>query len=126
MRARGFLRWAEGYIASNPGLSAQEIAEACLNQGVVSSSAQDPVASLVATLHKNHSEQVVRRRESGVYLYYPANPVDQSPDASVGDETSSPRITSDELDKYVRLADELAAVGKFKSQREALVWLIRN
>ena len=131
MRSRGFLQWAEGYIRSNPGLSAQDIAKAYLSLNGVSSGAQDPPASLVATLHKNHSDQgrsIVRRRESGAYLFYPANPVDEFADSSGpgADEQPSPRITSVQLDKYVRLADDLAAVGKFKSQREALVWLIRN
>ena len=42
------------------------------------------------------------------------------------DESPTHRITSVQLDKYVRLADDLVAVSKFKSQREALVWLIRD
>ena len=131
MRARGFLEWAEGYIHTNPGLTAQEIAQKCLDKGIVASTAQNPVASLVATLHKHHSDQgryVVRRKEFGVYRFYPSNSLEDvvnSPRMKPAESTSA-KITSDQLQQYVSLADELIDVGKFETQADALVWLIQK
>ena len=69
---RGFLDWAERYISNNPGLTAKEIAKACLDLGIVVSRAQDPVASLANTLHSYYmTRNVVRCEESPPYTFYP-------------------------------------------------------
>ena len=128
MRARGFMAWAEDYIASHPGLTAQEIASWCLILGVVTSEAQNPEASLVATLHKHHSDEgrnIVRRRESGVYRFYPVDSqIEESQPAP--DTTATDKITPDQLHKLVAVADQLVEIGKFKKQADALVWLIQK
>ena len=130
MRARGFLQWAEDFIQRNPGNTAQVIAQRCLDARVIASTAQNPVGSLVATLHKHFSDQgrnVVRRREFGVYRFYPTNPPgngDHNP-GTKPTESTPPKITAEQLQQYVSVADELVALGKFENQKDALVWLIR-
>lgn len=128
MRARGFLEWAIEYINSNPGLTAPEIARKALSLGIVVSTAQNPEGSLVATLHKHHSDQgrsVVRRKELGVFRFYPGDFEEEVSDP-IPDTPSSDRITKDKLQKLISLADELVDVGKFGTQADALVWLIQK
>ena len=129
MRAQGFLSWAEDYIASNPGLTAQEIAQTCLDRGIVTSSAGNPLGSLVATLHKHHLDhgKIVRRRAPGerAYRYYPRKAQSQAVDAKSG--TPSPdRLTPDHLQKLRCIANALVDLGKFNSQADAIVWLTQN
>ena len=126
MRARGFLEWAEEYIKSNLGLTAQEIARRCLDLGIVISTAQNPEASLVATLHKHHTDKnIVRRKEFGAYRFYPSDTEIPIPD-SMQVNASSDRITPDQLQRLISLADDLVDVGKFENQADALVWLIQK
>ena len=130
MRARGFLQWAEDFIRRNPGNTAQVIAQKCLDERVVASTAQNPVGSLVATLHKHFSDQgrnVVRRKEFGVYRFFPANPTEDvagSPGTEPTESTPT-KITAEQLQQYVSVADQLVNLGKFGTQKDALVWLIR-
>lgn len=126
MRARGFLEWAEDYIGSNPGLTAQDIARKCLDLGIVMSTAQNPEASLVATLHKHYTDRnIFRRKEFGAYRFYPSDTEIPIPD-SMPVKASSDRITPDQLQRLISLADDLVDVGKFESQADALVWLIQK
>ena len=76
-----FVDWAENYIYRNPGLTAREIVESYLSQGLYSGFAQDPIQSLVATLHlyatrpENYlpSMPVYRNEDDGPpYTFYPA------------------------------------------------------
>ena len=151
MRARGFIGWAEGYIHDNPGLTAKEIAQRCLGLDIVDSSAQNPVASLAATLQKHYADQgrrINRIKERGIYRYYPAssrNGADSSPDnqhhvrgqhadhgqraqhqdvANPSGPAPEERLTPERLQQYLDLADQLVEVGRFASQRDALVWVI--
>ena len=126
MRARGFLEWAEGYIESHPGLTAQELALECLDLGIVISTAQNPEASLVATLHKHHlNKNIVRRKEFGAYRFYQDNIEASTPDPAPVN-SSSDKITPDQLQRLISLADDLVDVGKFNTQADALVWLIQK
>lgn len=126
MRARGFLEWAEGYIASHPGLTAQEIALKCLDLGIMNSTAQNPEASLVATLHKHHTDKnIVRRKEFGAYRFYPDNAGGGTHDPAPVDP-SADRITPGQLQRLISLSDDLVDVGKFNTQTDALVWLIQK
>ena len=131
MRARGFLEWATDYISRHPGRTAQEIAQACLDLSIVTSVAQDPVASLVATLHKHHSDQgrrVVRRREGGSYRFYPSNASEEVVESleTKPDKSTSTDITDEQLQQFSSLASGLVKAGIFETRREALVWLIQE
>jgi hypothetical protein len=69
---RGFMADARRYVQQNPGQTAQEIFRELRRQGRAQSDAQDPQASLVATLHKYHTQVgLERRKEGGAYRYYP-------------------------------------------------------
>ena len=129
MRAQGFLSWAEDYIASNPGLTAQEIAQTCLARGIVTSGAGNPLGSLVATLHKHHLDhgKIVRRRGPGerAYRYYPRKAQSQAVDARSGTAPSD-RLTPEHLQKLRCIANALVDLGKFKNHADALDWLTQN
>ena len=131
MRARGFLEWAEGYIHTNPGLTAQEIAQKCLDKGIVASTAKilwRHWSLLSTSTTQTRAGMSSRRKEFGVYRFYPSNSLEDvvnSPRTKPAESTSA-KITSDQLEQYVSLADELIDVGKFETQADALVWLIQK
>lgn len=124
-KARGFLQEARVFVEDEHhlGLSAPEIVKALLKTGRVKSVARNPVGSLVATLNKHHHDiKLERRREGGVYRYYPVAS-GQPPSKSTTpdfDETVSIRLPKDRLE----VADLLVEVGQHKSRSEALAWLV--
>lgn len=71
-RSHGFLEEAVKEIRTRPGQSANEIATRLLDDGRATSTAENPIGSLVATLHKHHAGKSVRREwQAGQYRYYP-------------------------------------------------------
>ena len=71
-RSHGFLEQAVEEIKIRPGQSANEIVNRLLQGGMATSSAQNPVGSLVATLHKHYeSKGIWREWQEGQYRFYP-------------------------------------------------------
>lgn len=134
-RARGFSDKAGPFIKRNPGLPAHDIVRQLLASGLVRSEAQDPVGSLVATLHKHRRQiGVERRKEGGVYRYYPKNG-----HTSVGEEVIvSPQdsvITApDEVvllmvklpASLLDVIDVLVATNQCKDRGAAVAWLVER
>ena len=76
-RITGFMAFARDMINDTPGLTAQEVYSLAMQyseeMGVRLSAAANPEASLVATLHKGHSDYGLERRrgKDGKLRFYP-------------------------------------------------------
>ena len=132
-KIRGFSSKAGPYIARHPGLTAQDIVRSLLRSGEVQSAAENPEGSLVATLHKHHKEiGVERRRDGGVYRYYPNDDgAGLRANASLAQAGSDSQ--NDDVVVTVRLrravadiADVLVASGKCQTRSHAVTWLIER
>ncbi len=129
-RSHGFLAEAVKEIRSRPGQSAKEIAERLLADGRATSSARDPVASLVATLHKHHPGTSVRRQKrGGQFKFFPESESDEGEDAvsmpsveSRVDQDLTVALPSD----CIEFIDALVILRQFTTRHEAAVWLIRK
>lgn len=131
MAVHGFLEWAEDYIDSNPGRTAQHIVHTGLASGAVASDAGNPQGSLVATLHKHHADhgRIVRHWDQidRVYRFYPAGartrvyakPASPEPPTPA----AAPAVTIGQLRN---VADTLVHLGKFPNQADALLWLVQE
>ena len=127
-RERGFLQEARKEINANPGQTAQEIVKRLLEDGRAKSAALNPEMSLAATLSKHYKDiSVTRIRDQGLYRYYPSF-YSPAKIASLPEATGSPSPQNSvklELPTHCKeAADALVTLGKFGSQKEALVWLI--
>ena len=130
-RSHGFLEEAAKEIRTRPGQSANEIAKRLLADGRATSTARDPVASLVATLHKHHAAKSVRReRRAGQYRYFPGS----DPESGETSASSQPLRVSHSCDgliadlpqDYIRFIDALLVLPQFTSRRDVILWLIRK
>ncbi len=76
-RITGFMAFARDMVHDTPGLTAQEVYSLAMKyseeMGVRLSAAANPEASLVATLHKGHSDYGLERRRGrdGKLRFYP-------------------------------------------------------
>lgn len=133
-RITGFSQEAGAYIERHPGQTAQEIVGYLLQSGAAESAAQDPEGSLVATLHKHHQQiGVERRRDGGVYRYYPRNGQAPSPFVLTAAVPGRQQDRDDEVVITIRLpqaatdvADTLVATGTCKDRSEAVTWLVNK
>ena len=129
-RSHGFLEEAVKEIWARPGQSAQEIAESLLADGRATSTAESPMGSLVATLHKHHAGKPVRREwQGGQYRYFPESD-------SQSDEMTELRLPngsdpSEELTTGLpkdcaEFIDALAVLPQFSGRRDVVLWLLRK
>ena len=129
-RSHGFLEEAVTEIYARPGQSANEIARRLLDEGRATSTAENPIGSLVATLHKHHFGKSVRREwREGQYRYYPrpepqadeANALQSLKESSVHNELEGflPKDCLEDIDALVRLP-------QFNSRHDVMLWLIRK
>ena len=132
-KIRGFSGKAGPYIEGHPGMTAQDIVRSLLRSGAVQSAAANPEGSLVATLHKHHREiGVERRRDGGVYRYYPkGNGAGLHATASLAqagsDSKNDDAVVTVRLRRAVAdIADVLVASGKCQTRSEAVTWLIEK
>ena len=127
-RERGFLQEARKEINANPGQTAPVIVKRLLEDGRAKSAALNPEMSLAATLSKHYKDiSVTRTRDQGVYRYYPSSysTVKTVDLPEVTGKPSPQNSVTLELPNHCReAADALVTLGKFGSQKEALVWLI--
>ena len=129
-RSHGFLEEAVKEIRIRPGQSATEIAERLLADRRATSTAENPVGALMATLHKHHAGKSVRREwQAGQYRYFP----ELDPEA---DETSAPQPADNsysgdalatglpkDCSEYI---DALVVLPQFNNRRDVVLWLIRK
>jgi len=131
-KIRGFSSKARPYIEGHPGMTAQQIVRSLLASGEVQSAAENPEGSLVATLHKHHREiGVERRRDGGVYRYFPMGngPGSGGPvrPVSLSSDSSDDVVVTVRLRRPVAdVADVLVASGKCRTRGEAVGWLIEK
>ena len=129
-RSHGFLEEAVKEIRARPGQSANEIARRLLDDGRATSTAENPIGSLVATLHKHQAGKSVRREwQAGQYRYYA-----ESESKSVG--TNGARILGESrscdeffdifLKDCIEYIDTLVVLQQFKNRRDVILWLIRK
>ena len=92
--------------------------------------AKNPVASLVATLHKYHAEKPVRREWDGrEYRYYPESELDETkphppmPESRSGADDALLLQLPEDCRQYV---NALAVLPQFDTSLDAIVWLLRK
>ena len=92
--------------------------------------AKNPVGSLVATLHKHHSEKpVVRRWEAGEYRYYPESEPDEAeplPPQPAGKSGSDDPLILELPKDCLQYVNALALLPQFSTSRDAVIWLLRK
>ena len=129
-RSHGFLAEAVKEIRSRPGQSAKEIAERLRANGRATSSARDPVASLVATLHKHHPGNSVRRhRRGGQFRFFPVAGSEEGEVAvstSAGNSIANEELTVVLPRDCIEFIDALVILRQCTTRHEAAVWLIRK
>ena len=129
-RTHGFLEEAVREIWARPGQSANEIAKRLLDDGRATSTAESPVGSLVATLHKHHAGKSVRREwRAGQFRYYPEDESEGEEAATVqhfGNLSSCDELTLELPKDCAEYIDALAVLPQFNSRREVVQWLIRK
>jgi hypothetical protein len=131
-RIHGFLQEAIAEIQRRPGQSAHEIVDRLLRTGDVQSAAVDPYPSLEGTLHKHHEHHgVERRKEGGVYRYYPvgsAEVTNQIPTGSRGNEAKEEdvQVTLRLPRRVTDVADALVAAGTRANRAGAVAWLVEK
>ena len=129
-RSHGFLAEAVKEIRSRPGQSAQEIAHRLLADGRATSSAKDPVGSLVATLHKHHPGNSVRRqRRGGQFRFFPVAGSEEGEEAvstSTGNSIANEELTAVLPRDCIEFIDALVLLRQFTTRRDAVAWLIRK
>lgn len=129
-RSHGFLEEAVKEIAMRPGQSATDIAKRLLADGRATSMAKNPVGSLLATLHKYHSEKpVLRRWEAGEYRYYPDSESEEAeshpPQPAAGSCLSDAFLLGLPKD-CLEYVNALAILPQFSTSRDAVIWLLRK
>ena len=129
-RSHGFLEEAVKEIRARPGQSATEIARRLLDGGRATSTAENPIGSLVATLHKHHTGKSVRREwQAGQYRYYPEPEL-----KTAGTGTSWILNEEDSCDEFVNglpkdcneYIDALLVLPQFNNRRDVMLWLMRK
>ena len=129
-RAHGFLEEAVKEIIARPGQTANEIAKRLLEDGRAKSMAENPIGSLVATLHKHHAAKSISREwRKGQFRYYPAGALEDSETDSLlkfgdGEAVEEPVgwLPKDCLD----FVDALLELSQFSNRQDAVIWLIRK
>lgn len=129
-RSHGFLDEAAKEIRARPGQSAQEIARRLLADGRATSTAEGPVGSLVATLHKHHAGKSVRREwRAGQYRYFPESDSEAEETGvlqPLGSSHSCEELTTGLPKDCVEYIDALAVLPQFNNRQDVVLWLIRK
>ena len=121
---------APDLIRQNSGLTAPEVAELALNQGLCGSDAKDPIASLGNTLAKEVREgrlpEIRAKQVNGVLRYYDTLASRTTTPSSGG---HAPPITEEVVTirlppEHVEAADLLVEVAQHRTRSEALAWLV--
>lgn len=120
-RVPGFMALARQIVTQTPGLTAQEVVEMAKRTGRVLSAAANPDGSLVATLHKHHSQFGLERRSDpgGRFRYYPKG-IGQAPPTPTGQVSTANGgccigLSSEDL----RRVRALVALGRYADEHDA-------